>query len=186
MCETCGLFRLQKILRANPSTWHVIQRDLSAWSLIPVWSMCACVLSRTTLGRVAVVSCKRNESQTSELLKQVFHIESLHRYDFTCGSNTLEPLTVEIAISCIILNQQHQGTKQTDSSNVRSWSLSGSRYRRNLTDLAIPDGFYWLSSGGRLDGRIKTISQQIWNINAAHQIHFWNKPRYCNLEVFKW
>ena len=39
MCETCGLFRLQKILRANPSTWHVIQRDLSAWSLIPVWSL---------------------------------------------------------------------------------------------------------------------------------------------------
>ena len=80
--------------------------------------MCACVLSRTTLGRVAVVSCNRNESQTSELLKQVFHIESLHRYDFTCGSNTLEPLTVEIAISCIILNQQRQGIKQTDSSNV--------------------------------------------------------------------
>lgn len=55
-----------------------------------------------SLGRVAIVSCRnRSKSQTPELLKSLFHVESLHRQDFAKNCATEYPTTAEIAFGCI-------------------------------------------------------------------------------------
>ena len=52
--------------------------------------------------RIAVFSCrKRNERQTCEILKNIFHIESFHRYDFQTNCITSEILSAEIGFGCV-------------------------------------------------------------------------------------
>ena len=52
--------------------------------------------------RIAVFSCrKRNERQTCEILKNIFHIESVHRYDFQTNCITSEILSAEIGFGCL-------------------------------------------------------------------------------------
>ena len=67
-----------------------------------------------TLMRFAVVSCRnRNESQTSEILKSLFHIDSVHCYDFKNGNVTSLPLTVEIGCGCLLM--ENSGSKKTQN-----------------------------------------------------------------------
>ena len=55
-----------------------------------------------SLMRVALISCrKRNESKTCEILKNLFHIESVHYHDFNEGSVTSQELTAEIGSGCL-------------------------------------------------------------------------------------
>ena len=57
-----------------------------------------------TLMRFAVVSCrKRNESQTSEILKSLFNIDSIHCYDFKKDNITSVGLTAEIGCGCLLI-----------------------------------------------------------------------------------
>ena len=52
--------------------------------------------------RIAVFSCRnRYESQTCEILKNIFHIESFHRYDFQTNCITSEILSAEIGFGCV-------------------------------------------------------------------------------------
>ena len=52
--------------------------------------------------RIAVLSCrKRNKSQTYEILKNIFNIESVHRYDFQTNCITSESLSAEIGCGCV-------------------------------------------------------------------------------------
>ena len=52
--------------------------------------------------RIAVFSCrKRNKSQTYEILKNIFNIESVHRYDFQTNCITSESLSAEIGCGCV-------------------------------------------------------------------------------------
>ena len=62
-----------------------------------------------TLGRVAVISRRNeNESQSPELLKNLFHIESLHRQDFLENCITRQPITVEIGVGCVKIDERVQ------------------------------------------------------------------------------
>ena len=62
-----------------------------------------------TLGRVAVISRRNaNESQSPELLKNLFHIESLHRQDFFENYITRQPITAEIGVGCVKIDEQVQ------------------------------------------------------------------------------
>ena len=57
-----------------------------------------------TLMRFAVVSCrKKNESQTSEILKSLFNIDSIHCYDFKKKNVSSAPLTAEIGCGSILI-----------------------------------------------------------------------------------
>ena len=57
-----------------------------------------------TLMRVAVVSCrKRNESQTSEILKSLFNIDSIHCYDFKKKNVSSVAITAEIGCGCLLI-----------------------------------------------------------------------------------
>lgn len=78
----------------------------------------------TTLGRIAVVSLRKtNESQTPELLKSLFHVESLHRQDFSDECITKQPMTAEIAIGCIPIEEKVNPQQQQTSAEVRNFLI---------------------------------------------------------------
>ena len=57
-----------------------------------------------TLMRFAVVSCrKKNESQTSEILKSLFNIDSIHCYDFKKKNVSSVPLAAEIGCGSLLI-----------------------------------------------------------------------------------
>ena len=60
-----------------------------------------------SLLRVAVVSCReKSQSQSSELLKGLFHIDSVHYHDFKKRCITSESITAEIANGCLIVQEK--------------------------------------------------------------------------------
>lgn len=62
-----------------------------------------CLGEDVRLLRLAVISCRKKEdSKTAELLKEVFHIESLHREDFSRNCFTREMTTAEIGLGCVL------------------------------------------------------------------------------------
>jgi len=62
-----------------------------------------CIGEDLNLLRVAVISCRKKEdSKASELLKEVFHLNSLHREDFSRRSVTCEPITADIGLGCVL------------------------------------------------------------------------------------
>jgi hypothetical protein len=59
-----------------------------------------------SLMRVAVISCRqRNQSQTCDILKNVFHIDSIHSYDFTTSNFSSETMLAEIGRGCIVTEE---------------------------------------------------------------------------------
>ena len=62
-----------------------------------------CIGEDVHLLRITVISCReKKDSKTSELLKEVFHLDSLHREDFSTGCFTLESTTAEIGLGCVL------------------------------------------------------------------------------------
>ena len=61
-----------------------------------------CLGEDVALMRVAIISCReKHQSQTTELLKEIFHIESLHREDLSNGSTTAQPTTAELGLGFV-------------------------------------------------------------------------------------
>ncbi|EFX67368.1 hypothetical protein DAPPUDRAFT_261746 [Daphnia pulex] len=66
-----------------------------------------------TLLLVAVISCRqRCESQTSEILKNLFNIESFHRHDLSNGSVSQISLLAEIGYGCLLVEGANSGQIQ--------------------------------------------------------------------------
>jgi hypothetical protein len=66
-----------------------------------------------TLMRVAVISCRqRCESQTSEILKNLFNIKSFHRHDLSNGSVSQNSLLAEIGYGCLLVEGANSGQIQ--------------------------------------------------------------------------
>ena len=62
-----------------------------------------CIGEDVGLLRLTVISCREKEdSKTAELLKEVFHLDSLHREDFSMNCFTLESTTAEIGLGCVL------------------------------------------------------------------------------------
>ena len=56
--------------------------------------------------RVAVVSCcQRNVSQTSEIMKSLFNVQSVHRQDLSNRSLSSNPLLAEIGVGCLVMEE---------------------------------------------------------------------------------
>ena len=61
-----------------------------------------CIGEDVDLLRVTIISCREKEdSQTAELLKDVFNVDSLHREDFASNCFTRKSTTAEIALGCV-------------------------------------------------------------------------------------
>jgi hypothetical protein len=59
-----------------------------------------------SLFRIAVISCRqRNQSQTCDILKSVFNIDSLHSHDFTTRNISSENMLAEIGCGCILTDE---------------------------------------------------------------------------------
>jgi hypothetical protein len=59
-----------------------------------------------SLMRIAVVSCRqRNQSQTSEILKNLFNIDSIHCQDFSASSVSSKSLLAEIGSGCVQIKE---------------------------------------------------------------------------------
>ena len=62
-----------------------------------------CIGQDIDLLRLTVISCRKKEdSKTAELVKEVFHLDSLHREDFSMGCFTREFSTAEIGLGCLL------------------------------------------------------------------------------------
>jgi len=62
-----------------------------------------CVGKDVNLLRLTVISCrKKTDSKAAELLKEVFHLDTLHREDFAKNCFTRELMTAEIGLGCIV------------------------------------------------------------------------------------
>ena len=84
-----------------------------------------------TLGRIAVVSRREvNESQTSEILKKLFDVESLHYVDVSINCFTKQPTSAEISIGCIVevKPRAEQGTTSSASSSSSSSIVEAVRH----------------------------------------------------------
>ena len=68
-----------------------------------------CIGEDINLLRLTVISCrKKADSKVTELLKEVFHLDSLHREDFARNCYTRESITAEIGLGCIIPLAENQ------------------------------------------------------------------------------
>lgn len=68
-----------------------------------------CLGEDIQLLRLSVISCRKKEnSKTTELLKEAFHLDSLHREDFAMDCFTREATTAEIGLGCILLPQSER------------------------------------------------------------------------------
>ena len=66
-------------------------------------SQTICIGADVTLLRLAVISCrKKKDSKMNELLKEVFHFNSLHRDDFSRRFVTRESVAAELGLGCVL------------------------------------------------------------------------------------
>jgi hypothetical protein len=66
-----------------------------------------------SLFRVAVISCcQRNVSQTTEIMKSVFNVQSVHRQDLSTGSLSSNPLIPEIGVGCLVIEATSKTAKK--------------------------------------------------------------------------
>ena len=68
-----------------------------------------CIGEDVNLLRLVVISCrKKADSKVTELLKEVFNLDSLHREDFARDSITRESMTAEIGLGCVVPLEENQ------------------------------------------------------------------------------
>jgi hypothetical protein len=66
-----------------------------------------------SLSRVAVISCRqRNQSQTCDILKSIFNIDSFHFLDLATSNISSESILAEIGCGCIVSDDSKTKTKK--------------------------------------------------------------------------
>ncbi|EFX65298.1 hypothetical protein DAPPUDRAFT_264902 [Daphnia pulex] len=79
-----------------------------------------------SLFRIAVISCRqRNVSQTTEIMKSVFNVQSVHRQDLSTGSLSSNPLIAEIGVGCLVIEAYQQNCQESSTrlGPPRHWGL---------------------------------------------------------------